>query len=199
MSGGPPDTLVQLGDFIFGGPEGFEIPDMIPWGGEQAQVIHRLVGGVKVLDAMGAFEKPLTWSGRFRGPDALSRAQQLDQMRQAGAQQTLTWGGLSYLVNITDFHAEYWRYYEIPYTITCEAVANNSANNSAGGDPSLDDQMNDDMASVTTAAASVGNNSLTSAVAAVQSAVSAVSTFVGASQTVIQSVLNPLEIGRAHV
>ena len=47
-----PDLILQLGDFQF---QQQEIPESIPFGGEQALAVHRLVGGVKVVDAMGGW------------------------------------------------------------------------------------------------------------------------------------------------
>jgi len=46
----PSDTTVNLGAFQFAL---FEIPEKIHWGGSQRTAVHELVGGKRVIDAMG--------------------------------------------------------------------------------------------------------------------------------------------------
>lgn len=110
------DTTVVLGGFAFGG---FEVPEHIPFGGKQRLAVHRLVGADPVVDAMGPDNGPLSWSGLFRGGNALPRARTLDAMREAGAQHQLAWGGLFFTVVIQEFWADYKRFYDVPYRITC--------------------------------------------------------------------------------
>lgn len=111
------DTVIRLGDFAF---QGFEVPEKIPFGGEQMLATHKFIGGKRVIDAMGADDIPLTWSGRFRAAGALDRALILDRMRRSGRKWTLTWGGLAYTVVIQRFVADYESRLEMPYEITCE-------------------------------------------------------------------------------
>ncbi|MGN6536407.1 MAG: hypothetical protein ACTHKQ_11850 [Mesorhizobium sp.] len=101
----------------------WEIPEHINFGGAQKLVVHKLIGGTRVVDAMGPDSSDVTWSGRFRGPDAMGRAQALDAMRAAGAQVPLFYLSTFLDVVVTTFHAEPERLYEIPYTITCTVVA----------------------------------------------------------------------------
>src|SRR5579859_4349335 len=81
----PGDTMgqfpVSLGNFIF---KGFEVPDTAPWGGAQALSIHKLVGGARVIDAMGSDDRPIKFRGTFLSKDADTRALQIDKMRKAG-------------------------------------------------------------------------------------------------------------------
>ena len=105
------DLILQLGDFQF---QQQEIPESIPFGGEQALVVHRLVGGVKVVDAMGAFSGPKEWTGWLRGDNAVARALQLDAMRADGVARVLQWHELSYVVVVKDFRADFQRFYQIP-------------------------------------------------------------------------------------
>lgn len=122
------DTLLVLGSVVF---QGFEIPSKINFGGKHQLQIHDLVGGSRVVDAMGARPAPIKWEGRFRGSDALERALLLDQMRQAGAQIFLSYFSTFVNVVITEFEPDLEQFYEIPYKITVEAV--DSQSSGAGG------------------------------------------------------------------
>jgi hypothetical protein len=57
-----PNTTLTLGDFTFAR---YEIPERIPFGGDQQLNVHKLVGGVRVIDALGADPMPIEWSGFF--------------------------------------------------------------------------------------------------------------------------------------
>lgn len=115
-----PDTRLILGNVAF---QDFEIPSKINFGGKQNIHIHKLVGGYRVVDALGPDPDDIKWSGRFRGAEALSRARALDRLRASGAQVGLMWGGLSYRVILSHFKADYERFYEIPYECTCTVVS----------------------------------------------------------------------------
>lgn len=115
-----PNTVLILGGVQF---QDFEIPTKIgPFGGKQKIAKNVLIGGQRVLDAMGYTPNVVTWNGRFRGGDALSRAGQVDAMARAGAVVSLFWGGLAYQVLIESFDPEPERTYEVPYKISLEVV-----------------------------------------------------------------------------
>lgn len=131
-----------LGDFTFAD---FEIPDKIGGiGGKQALTKHRLIGGARVVDAMGPDDDDLEWSGRFRGVDAAGRAQFLDAMRVAGQELPLSFGSYFYTVVIEEFVCDYEREYQILYRIKCFVV---SSDQEAGSIiPSLDALVGADLA-----------------------------------------------------
>jgi hypothetical protein len=199
------DTVVTLGGFGFGRNE---VPEKINFGGVQKIAAHELVGGVRVLDSMGAFDDSITWSGLFTGKEALPRARQLDQMRRAGAQLTLTWSEFSFPVAIETFQAEYERFYQIPYVITCKIAQTASA---ASGDPGLDQVCRADMGSISSLVSglssgglssiigSAGLSSLSSLTSTLSSAVGAVSNFATAAQSTINGVLAPLAAVQSQV
>jgi len=108
-----PDTYMILGDLNF---SRYEVPENINFGGEQALTIQKLVGGKRVIDAMGRDDEPLRWSGMFQGENATARAQYLNYLRIAGKVLTLTWGEFAYYVVIRSAVMEYQRSYQIPYT-----------------------------------------------------------------------------------
>lgn len=112
-------TLLTLGQVIF---QNFEIPERINFGGEQALAVKELVGGQRVVDAMGRRDDDISWSGLFFGEAAQYRAKFLDGMRVAGAKLPLTFSQFSYLVVIKEFKASFERFYQIPYDIKVTVV-----------------------------------------------------------------------------
>ena len=132
-----------LGGVSFGG---FEIPNQINFGGEHNITVHELAGGSRVLDAMGSKPDPISWSGRFRGPNAVARAQAIDELRIAGSQIDLAWLNFARSVVVRSFKANTEKAYEIPYQITCEVVSEAAA--SLGNNfQSIDSLVNADQAS----------------------------------------------------
>ena len=115
MAGG-----LQLGDVVF---QAFEVPERLRFGGRQRTAVHLLPGGGRVVDAMGADEGPLSWSGVFSGPGAAERAALLDGMRRDGAALTLSWSGSRYTVVIERFEAEAVNPAWIPYRLSACVVA----------------------------------------------------------------------------
>ena len=75
------DFSLTLGPVAFAG---FEIPSSITLGGRQRLAIHKLPGGLRIIDALGPDPADLAWSGIFTGPDAADRARLLDAMRVGG-------------------------------------------------------------------------------------------------------------------
>lgn len=111
--------FVSLGGFVF---RDFEIPEDLIFGGHQKTIEHHLIGGTRIVDAMGPVPAPVCWQGRFRGSDAMSRAATIDAMRQAGAQVPLIWGSLFRMVVVSTFIAKPQKAWEVPYQIECKVV-----------------------------------------------------------------------------
>ena len=190
------DVVLKLGDFTF---QRNEIPESIAFGGEQALVVHRLVGGTKVVDAMGDFTGPISWTGWIEGPDALARARQLTAMRAAGAAMVLSWSELQFAVVIREFEPDFQRFYKIPYRIVCEVVEDLTLSTAGTGDLSIDDLINGDMSAATDLADQIGDSTLTSLIETANGAVSAVSSFSNAAQSTLNSVLQPIAAVRTEV
>lgn len=110
---------LTLGGVVFAD---FEIPERINFGGGQMLSVHKLPGGTRVIDAMGPDDEDIRWSGRFRGPSAEQRGFLLDFMRRSGQQVLLTWSLHRYQVVIREFKADFQQPYEIPYSIACTVV-----------------------------------------------------------------------------
>jgi hypothetical protein len=105
-----------LGGFIF---TDYSIPEHVSLGGEHHFAVHKLIGGDRILDAMGRDDSDISWSGRFQGNDAVQKATALDQLRISGAQVPLIVDSQFYQVGIRKFEWDYERFYQVLYKITC--------------------------------------------------------------------------------
>lgn len=135
-------VLLTLGNVTF---EDFEVPETINFGGEQKLVTHKFPGGIRVVDAMGADDSEIAWSGRFRGAFAESRARQLDRMRRDGPPLTLSWSSLLFVVVIREFKAEFRQPFEIPYHLACAVLVNPGVAQPPPA-PTVDDLIGGDLA-----------------------------------------------------
>jgi hypothetical protein len=104
---------------------GLAKPKSMPIGGKQAIVTHKLPGGGRVLDAMGADNADIAWSGFLDGVDASVTARALDRLRQSGQAVALTWDVFSYQVLVSAFSCD-TRHIPMPYKISCAVICDNS-------------------------------------------------------------------------
>lgn len=184
------EGYLQLGDFTF---QDLELPEVIKRGGRQSVTIQKLVGGARVVDAMGRDDDPLTWEGIFMGGSAYDRAAYIDSLRIAGQQLTLAWNNNNYTVVISAYTYES-RFNDlfIPYSITCEVVSDNVTASTPGLVPNVDDQMDLDNSSMLSLSGDIGDSTLSSLALTLNSAIGAVSTFANAGPSTIASVTAPL-------
>lgn len=190
------DTIVKLGDFAF---TNTEVPQEIPYGGGQGLVIHKLVGGKRIIDAMGEDNAPLTWNGLMIGPTADKRARYLDTLRVKGGELKLTWGDHSYRVIIREFVPTYQRFYQVPYRITCEVVADETMEMNWIFEAPIDQAIADDMAKANALGGSIGDGTLSGLLSTLDTAIGKVSSFAKAGQATLNSVLKPLAAVMARV
>ncbi len=172
-------VILTLGAVVF---QGFEVPENIRIGGEQALVVHKLPGGARTIDAMGPDDADIPWSGRFRGYQAESRARQLDGYRKAGQPLELTWSTYRYQVIVRSFEADYRQPFEIPYSITCMVVTDEGSP-ILSGFPGLDQLIGSDLANAVTLGGAINVASITSAIGTAQTAIAAVQTLKNAPLT----------------
>jgi hypothetical protein len=135
-----------LGGIVF---KDYEIPAKVNFGGEQKLAVHKLLGGARVVDAMGPDDCDMSWHGRFQGENATGRARALDALRVSGAQVPLVFGAFFYLVVVSRVECEYERSYQIPYSVTC-TVVQSALGGFAAFPVSLDTLVSADMAIVGT-------------------------------------------------
>jgi hypothetical protein len=126
-------SALILGPVVF---QGFEIPERLTLGGEQSLVIHRLPGGARVVDAMGADDTDISWSGLLTGPDALERARVLDSLRITGAALLLAGAPVIRTVLIASLELHHIGPWWVEYRIRCTPLS-----------PSLDELVLDVVAS----------------------------------------------------
>jgi hypothetical protein len=188
-----------LGDFAF---QDMEIPEVIGFGGDQRLSIKKLVGGVRVIDAMGSDRRPPEWTGTFvptqDGQSALERALTVQQMADAAQPLTLSWDQIYLSVYIRSFEPDY-RFARIPYKIVCEVLQDLTAPVYADAGPNADDLINGDLDSANTLTSATGDSTLSGLMGSVSSAVSGVKTFVGASLSTVASVLQPIHQAVSYV
>jgi hypothetical protein len=187
-------TVLTLGDVTF---QDTEIPEYIAVRTEHRAVVHRLVGGARVVDMLGADHAPIHWSGWFVGSNALERALTLKSMHDDGLPLTLSWSEFIYTVVITEFEAQFEREYQIPYRISCTVVRDYLNDDSAGAVPGVDELINTDLSTATTLSSSFP--SLAAPMASLSSAIGTVSSFATAAKSTLNSVLQPLNAARSQV
>jgi len=95
---------VMLGTMVLSGPE---VPDELVIGGHQALVVHRVIGGGRVIDSLGNDPARLILSGRFMGPFATRRARQIEAMREKAQALVFSVADLSARVWIAAFSWSY--------------------------------------------------------------------------------------------
>ncbi len=112
-------SYLLLGPILF---QDFELPPSVSWGGAQSLTVHKLPGGLRIIDAMGRDDAEITWTGVFTGSDAGLRARTVDLMRADGGLWPLTWETFFYSVIVSRFEADYRRPNWIPYRVTCTVL-----------------------------------------------------------------------------
>lgn len=188
-------TNLSLGDVLFAD---LEVPEHITFGGSQKLTIHELVGGTRVVDAMGRSDMPLEWSGYFMGQDALSRARYLETLRIAGQPIPLVWSELLYIVVISHFEADFQREWQIPYRITCVVVQNSTQPQTSLAGPSINDLIGSDLSMANSLTDLIGDGPLSGLMGSLNTAISTVSSFASAAQSTINSVLTPIAAVQAR-
>lgn len=114
------NVILTLGGVPF---QDMEVPEKISFGGKQRVVTQNLIGGGRVVSALGIDDGSISFSGVFSGSEAVQRAQLLDAARALGAALPLIWDGFFYTVIIERFSAEYQKSNLIPFTIDCAVVS----------------------------------------------------------------------------
>lgn len=128
---GSPAPLI-IGDLLL---QGHEVPGRISIGGSQAVTIHKLPGGGRIIDAMGADHGVIAWRGLFIGPDAARRARALDIMRQQGLPRILSFGDYTFSVVVVHCEYDYQdRGAVVSYRIRCEIVPDPAGNGTGAND-----------------------------------------------------------------
>ena len=136
---------VQLGSVVL---QGVEVPSELALAGQQKLVVHKLPGGDRVINAVGADPAAIALSGMFTGPFTSSRYSALDAMRTAGTPVQLLAAGQSFLVVVSRFsYTIQQRGAVIPYTIDLEVIPQLASSLSSAGTASYAGLISPDTAS----------------------------------------------------
>lgn len=177
----------------------FEIPSVLPFGGTQGITVHKFPGGGRKLDATGYQPRMLEWSGELIGSRALTRARYLETQTNQGTLFTLAWSEFSYQGLIAEFTGDFMQEFRIPYTIRFVPETDLTQPVNIGTNATMDDAILGDMDSANSLGATVNDSALSSLLSTLDSAIKAVSSFATATQSVINSVVQPLQAVQQRV
>ncbi|EXF95807.1 hypothetical protein HK44_020705 [Pseudomonas fluorescens HK44] len=196
--GDPFATRVILGDFEF---QGLEVPESAtPGAGKQQLVMHKLVGGKRVIDVMGVDYEPISWSGWILGATAGQRVTELETLRDAGEPLAFSLDGYHFRVILSDFVPRfehvYRRHYSLELTVIERLDAPVTTNSLSG---TLDALVNSDVGKSLGLASIINSDAVTSSINTVKDAVSQVQGFANATIDTVQTVIRPLVAAQAVV
>jgi hypothetical protein len=178
-------TTVTLGEFVF---KNFEVPPSINFGGEQRLHVHELIGGQRIVDAMGKADSDISWSGIFTGFDSAERARFLDTLRVQGAPQILTYSNFRYNVLIKSFTAQFKETY-IDYSISLEVIQDLTLPVTIVAPVGFDQAIQDAFILANDIAVLLANPSITSAMALLEIGINNIPNFSEATQAEINGLL----------
>jgi hypothetical protein len=190
-----PDTILTLGDFTF---SRFEVPEAIAFGSGHRLSVHELVGGTRVVDAMGLTPIPLEWSGTLTGAEAVSRGRYIEGLVTAGRALPLSWSELRYTVVPRLFRGEFRRFYRVPYQIGLQVVSDDAAPVTTITPVTPAQAASDDVLAAY-AMGAYGDAVLAQRMAAVVTALNAVGPLANAGPSAVAAVLPAIAAARARV
>ncbi len=197
------------GPFVF---LGAEVPEHIATGGRHMLSVHRLIGGKRIVNALGPDESAIAFSGIF-AYEGTARSDFLDSLRQRGDVCTLTWDNRRYLVIVAQYQSVYHKPYLLEYSIGLLVVSNEMALVDAVPPVTPTQQLRADLNTVSARAGCLGNSTLAGIASSVSSAMDsmeaalrpmanglkAVSTVVGDMAQCADQVANAIETATAAV
>lgn len=105
---------------------GFEVPELVPLGGEQSHAVKDFPGGDRQVQSFGYHRRPLTWSGILVGTDALKRHQALEALCDSGKAVTWSFGNQLADVLVTRYHPDLMDRFEIHYALEMVVIKDHS-------------------------------------------------------------------------
>lgn len=118
-----PFETFKLGDVEL---QGFEVPELVPLGGDQAHAVKDFPGGYRQVQSFGYHRRPLTWSGILVGPEALKRHQALEALCDSGEAVLWSFGNQLADVLVTRYHPDLLDRYEIHYALEMVVIVDHS-------------------------------------------------------------------------
>lgn len=195
--GDPFATRLIVGDVEF---TGLEVPESVTVGAKQQLVVHKLVGGKRIVDVLGVDYDNLSWGGWMTGATAGERVTELETLRDAGQPLSFNMDGYYFSVIIQSFSSRfehiYRRFYNIELLVVERLDAPVTENALAG---TLDSLINSDVGESLGLASIINSDAVTGAIETVKGAVSQVQGFANATIATVQSVIRPLVAAQAVV
>lgn len=180
-----PSLPVEVGGILL---ESAEVPQTISGGGAQAGNMHKLVGGIRIFDAMGPDHADISFNGIFQGDLAQIKVFALNEMRILGNPVLFTYGDFIYYAIIRNFSFESLPATKTKYSITLEIIEDllHPSGNPFG--QGFDEAIQAALAAANAIAAEFSDPGLTASMGGLNSAVGQVGDFTKASQMQINSV-----------
>jgi len=182
-------VFLTLGQVTF---QNFEIPESINFGGGQSLSVKKLIGGQRVVDAMGRDDDDISWSGLFQGSTANFRAAFLDGMRVSGAAIPLFFSQYNFLVVIKEFKPVFKRFYWIDYSIVCTIVQDLNKPFPVLLPVAYDDAIQNALTEANDLATVIDNPGISSSLAILSESINSLSSIQNASASAIATVTGPL-------
>lgn len=186
LGGASASRVLKLGDFVF---QELELPEMIALGGAQQSVVHKMIGGARVVDQLGDDSRDYSFRGLFLGANAWSRAVALSMMRKKGGQVVLTFADMRYTVAVREVTFDYLAFNRIGYEIVLIDIPQ-----IGGASVSVDANASilGSMSQATSLGSAIGDAGVNGSLSSLQSAISTVTDFASATKAQINSVMAPL-------
>lgn len=168
-----PPALINLQDSAFSiGTVDFsleEAPDELSIPISQNLAVKDLIGGKRIIQALGTVWKPLKWEGYFFGANAQYRARVLSRMMAEASVQRLTYLSYALDVVIEDFVAVYQHQNQCKYEITVQVLADASGVVSQASTTSVDAQIQSAVVNASTQINNMDSDSATAVTPSFQS------------------------------
>lgn len=165
---------LKLHDFTFSGI--FECPQMLNGGGKQKLAVHDLIGGKRIVDAMGNMNDDIAWHGSFLGITAFDEASYLGYLRNQGNDLIFTYGFFKYLVKIKEFKFTTKPNFLVDYHIVLTVVEDQTQPVTIKVPSAFDETVLNDLIEAGELATLVRDPSVTSTLALLDAAVNAMTT-----------------------
>ena len=176
------DTLVSLGGFVF---TSWAVPEQVNGGGRQSLVVHKLIGGTRVIDVMGG-----TLTG-FASPDCcgVRRRRAVPGCWRPWGGAAMRWYSATGPTGIrcwsTISPGNFQRFYEIAYDVGLTVLADLTQDGWQSSGDTLDERFGADLSSAGQTAAAI-LPSASPALGSVAAAQASAGTLQGASQAALQ-------------
>lgn len=120
-----------------------EVPNPIPIGaGEQMLVVTDLIGGGRVVQALGVKPKSVTWNGRFiTAGQVFAKVRSLRLYMTTGVEVLFSWWGEIYFCRVKDFTPTFNHQNLCDYSITIEITRDKNGAFTVAANTSIDQQV----------------------------------------------------------